>query len=432
MVLKSSLTHSKVLTFIKKNMKLLIIEPNADGHHFLPYLQYFAVAAQNAGISIQLMTTAGAAAHPAMATVQSALAKPMPVVLMPDAPPIRSGSTLALFARQRVAYKTVVQGYSAIAKADRPSHILLMCMDGFDRWFALFGSPFGNISYSGLHIGLKFHLNKLGFAPAGRLARVNQWLFTRLLKHKTLFAAASIDESLLTFYANQPKLLKKLRFVPDPGEVGLTESPKFARSQLAIAPEQFALMTYGGIGMRKNLGLLLQCAAQIPEIILILAGRMEAEARQLCQNSPFAETLRVENRFLCFDQFIEPALESRLFAATDCVWLCYSPDFYGQSAVLAQSASAGKPILGRKGGQIGYITELHKLGPTAAPDDASEIAAKLRQLIDDTALRQQFSENAAKFAPSRNAAAFGSAMLRCIPSYCFPGGYSSTVNSPIS
>ncbi len=398
-------------------MKLLIVEPNADGHHFLPYLQYFAIAAQQAGICVELMTTTGAAAHPAMAMVQSTLLKPMTVVLMPDEPSIQSSSTLALFARQREAYKTVAAGFNAIAKADRPDHIMLMCMDGFDRWFALFGSPFGKIPYSGLHIGLKFHLNKLGFGPSGRLALVNQWLFRRLVNQKALYVAASIDESLLSFHANQPKVFNKLRFVPDPGEVTLTESPDAARAALAMPSGKFALMVYGAVGMRKNLGLLLQCAAQMPEVMLILAGRMEIEARQLCQNSPFAETLRAENRFLCFDQFIEPALESRLFAAADCVWLCYSPDFYGQSAVLAQAASAGKPILGRSGGQIGYMTELHKLGPTAAPDDAADICAKLRQLIDDVALRQLYSDNAAKFAPTRNASAFSAAILRCIPGY---------------
>lgn len=396
-------------------MKLLIIEPEAGGHHFLPYVQYFAQAAQVQGISVRLMTSASACAHPAMALLQDSLVKPLEICLMPDVPAIKTGGSFALFARQRLAYKAVADGFSKIPHADRPEHIVMMCMDGFDRWFALFGSPFGSIRYSGLYIGVKFHLHALGIAPAGRLAAVHQWLFNRLAAQKNLYAAATIDESLLEFYKAEPKILNKLRFVPDPGQVALLESQAAARIRLDMPTDKFAVLMYGGISQRKNITGLLAAATAVSNVLVVLAGRMDDEARQICQRSAHAHQLRAENRLRCFDQFIEPALESAVFSASDCVWLCYASDFYGQSAVLAQAASAQKPILARSGGQIGYTCAKHELGICAAPNQPEQILKALTQLMDDETLRQRFIAHAAKFAPARSAKAFGAAMLACIP-----------------
>jgi len=411
-----------VLTFLlipfgfTGKMKLLIIEPEAGGHHFLPYLQYFSKAAQAQDISILLMTSASAAAHPAMALLQNSLVKPIEICLMPEVPGIKSGGTMALFARQRLAYQAVEIGFSKIPKQAQPEHIIMMCMDGFDRWFALFGSPFGSITYSGLYIGVKFHLHALAIAPAGRLAAIHQWLFRRFVLQKKLYAAATIDESLLEFYKAQPGILKKLRFVPDPGEVALIESQSAARIGLEIPLDKFVVLMYGGISLRKNITGLLEAAAATPAAFVILAGRMDEEAQQICQSSAHGNQLRAENRLLCFNQFIEPALESTLFSASDCVWLCYASDFYGQSAVLAQAASAQKPILARSGGQIGFTCRKHELGICAAPDQPDEIQAALRQLIGDESLRERFIANAVKFATARSAKAFGNAMLALIPS----------------
>lgn len=396
-------------------MKLLIIEPEAGGHHFLPYLQYFVQAAQAQGISVRLMTSASACAHPAMALLQDSLVKPLEICLMPEVPAIKSGGTLALFSRQRLAYKAVSDGFIKIPHVDRPEHIVMMCMDGFDRWFALFGSPFGKISYSGLYIGVKFHLHALGIAPSGRLAAVHQWLFNRLAAQKKLYASATIDESLLVFYKSEPKILSKLRFVPDPGQVKLVENQAAAQMRLDIPADQFVILMYGGISQRKNISGLLEAASGVSSAYVVLAGRMDDEAREICLQSANAIQLRAEKRLLCFDQFIEPALESAVFSACDCVWLCYASDFYGQSAVLAQAASAGKPILARTGGQIGNMCSKHGLGICAEPHQPNAVARALTSLMDHCSVSQYFHDGTAKFAESRSALAFGQAMLMLIP-----------------
>ena len=64
-------------------MKLLVVEPDPGGHHFIPYLLFFARQAQARGIEVSLLTTEAATRHPAMAMLQEGLDTPLPVHPMP-------------------------------------------------------------------------------------------------------------------------------------------------------------------------------------------------------------------------------------------------------------------------------------------------------------------------------------------------------------
>ena len=78
---------------------IVLVEPEAGGHHFLPYLLFLAQALQARGHPLMLLTTEAAVAHPAMPRLQRELREPLPWRPM-RAPVAQGPGTLGLLRRQ--------------------------------------------------------------------------------------------------------------------------------------------------------------------------------------------------------------------------------------------------------------------------------------------------------------------------------------------
>ena len=397
-------------------MKLLIVEPYPGGHHFVPYLLFLAKAAMARGIEVRLMTTASAMRHPAFAVLQASLPAPLPVDPMPELPRMEGASGLfGQMRRQWDYWDVMARGFSRLPANARPDHVFLLSMDSLDRVMALRGSPFGKTPFSGLFVHLKFHWASLGVGPAGRFPAIHQWLLSRLLKMCSLHALATIDESLPEWWqARHPRCAHKLRFVPDPGHIRLEEDRQTARRKLGIAADAFVVLLYGRISSRKNVAALLRALFAGGNAVAVLAGQVEQSDAHLPQSDD-AKALRDQGRLLVLDRFIDLDEEQRLFCATDVVWLGYARSEWGQSAILAQAASAGRPVLAREGGWIGWMTQRHRLGLCVDPEDAEQVNAALEKLRPRRALAEEIRAAASEFARGRSEGAFAHAILNCIP-----------------
>ena len=116
-------------------MKLLVVEPDPGGHHFIPYLLFFARQAQARGIEVSLLTTEAATRHPAMAMLQAGLARPLQVHPMPGLA-VASGRRVAgLLQAQWNYWQAVATGFRNLPADARPDHVLCFRWTGLTGWW---------------------------------------------------------------------------------------------------------------------------------------------------------------------------------------------------------------------------------------------------------------------------------------------------------
>jgi glycosyltransferase involved in cell wall biosynthesis len=399
-------------------MKILIVEPDASGHHFIPYLLFLARRLLANGVELRLMTTQSALEHPAYQMLQQQLSGCMAVSVMPEIRN-RGGRLLGLLQRQFDYHRAVSAGFNALPENARPDHVIVLSMDGMDRATVLRGSPFGRTSFSGLFVHLKFHWQSLGVAPSGRFPKVQEFLLERLLRKKTVSAMATIDGSLPKWWqARHSDTAEKLRYVPDPGQVRLLESKQQARAALGIAPTQFFVLVYGEISSKKNVAALLAATEHCKQDLhIILAGTINADIKHLLTSSTTVSALIEAGKLRIFGNYADLHFEQRLFAAADLAWLGYEKAATGQSAVLAQAASAGVPVLARQGGWIGWMTQQHRLGECVDAEDPRAVAAAITKLHCNDDLMEAYRKAGLQFAKARSEIAFTDAFLGCLPEF---------------
>jgi len=391
-------------------MQVLIVEPEAGGHHFVPYTLHLIRGLQARGHDVSLLTTREAQAHPAMRAMEQGCAQPFQAIIMSSIPEFTAGGVVHLLRRQLAYFLAVRRAVAALPAAVKPDLVIAMSAAAMDRIISLLGSPFARHPFVLLFVQLKFHWPSFGVGPAGRLARLSEWSLRRILRLRTLKAVATIDELVLRWFAKQPAALSKLRYVPDPGEVKATAEPGALRSQLGIAEDCVVVLVYGGITARKGLQYLLDSLSLAPDkVVVVAAGVFDQEQRGSCATQPWQALIRAR-RLVCIDAFISLEQESALFWAADVVWLGYEPSFAGLSAVLPQASSAAKPVLAKRDGLIGELVSRHGLGLCVDPLDTRAVAEALKKFCAQ-GFAAQFETALAKFAATRSFAAYQAAWI---------------------
>jgi len=387
---------------------IVLVEPEAGGHHFIPYLLFLAQLLQARGHPLTLITTEAAVAHPAMRRLQEELVAPLRLQMM-RAPVRQREGVIGLMRRQIDYWRSLRVAARGMVAPD--AVFVVMSADSVDRAIALLGSPFGGRRFVALFIQLKFHWPALGIGPGGRLAGLSRLTFLRLLAAPSLLAAASIDASLLESMRGH-RHSRRLHFIPDPGEVQCSLDRAAARAALGLPDGSFVVLVYGVIDKRKGIPALLTAAARIPEgLQVVLAGRFgSGYAETLAAYG--LEALQAAGSLMLCDRYVDTDEEGRLFRAADLVWLGYAPEVNGQSAVLAQAASAGVPVLGKSAGLIGRTIRAARLGLTVDPEDPAAVLSALQRAMTSTA--EVLAPGAARFAAERSAAAYRRAWTACL------------------
>lgn len=386
---------------------IVLVEPEAGGHHFLPYLLFLAQMLQARGHPLTLLTTPAAALHPAMQRVQQELRAPLPWHPM-RAPVTQAAGTLGLLRRQFDYWRSVRDAARTVPERD--AVFVLMSADAVDRAMALRGSPFGGRRFVPLFIQLKFHWPALGIGPGGRFAGLSRQAFLQVLGHRDLLAAATIDASLPEALRAHP-LVRRLWVIPDPGEIHCALDRTAARAALGLPATAPIVLVYGVIDARKGIPALLAAARELSSLHVVLAGRF-APGHAAALRAHGLTELQAANRLSVCDRYVDTEEEGRLFRAADLVWLGYAPDFNGQSAVLAQAASAGVPVLGKAGGLIGRTIRAAGLGLTVDPAAHDAVVAALQVAL--TSPPEQLAPGTARFAAARSAAAYRRAWIDCL------------------
>ena len=157
------------------------------------------------------------------------------------------------------------------------------------------------------------------------------------------------------------------------------------RERLGIAPDAYVVLAFGHVADRKNLDLLIDALAPVPEAWLVVAGRAtSAHDRPIEFYADRARRAGVAGRVRFVTEFIAEADIPAYFAAADCIALTYARGFVSQSGVLQIAALWDRPLLASGGaGPLRDTVEGFGLGLAIEPDSTLETVAGLRRLIDE-------------------------------------------------
>lgn len=122
------------------------------------------------------------------------------------------------------------------------------------------------------------------------------------------------------------------------------------RRRLAIPLHATLLLSFGHIRNNKNLHLILQAMAELPEVWLLVAGpEATAGQRPSAHYRQLAEQFGVANRCLWQIGYQSPEQVADHFTASDAVLLTYSGQFRSASGVLHLAANYRKPMIASAG-----------------------------------------------------------------------------------
>ncbi len=162
-------------------------------------------------------------------------------------------------------------------------------------------------------------------------------------------------------------------------------SKEQVRSKLGIPPQAKVFISFGHLRDGKNINLVLQAMADVPEAWLLVVGT-EADYGHLKSTTygQMAEDLGIADRCRWQIGFATPQEVADFFAAADFAMLTYDARFRSASGVLNVAVTYRKPALVSCGdSNLASAVTGYDLGLRVKPDSASEIARGMRQLLQD-------------------------------------------------
>lgn len=185
---------------------------------------------------------------------------------------------------------------------------------------------------------------------------------------------------------------------------------ELARARLGLPPEATVLLAFGHLRDNKNLDLVIEALAAMPEVHLLVAGRpLSPRHRPAGFYCARAEAAGVAHRCHWHIAAIPEVDVGVYFAAADMLCLTYSGGFRSASGVLSASSQFRLPCLASSGpGPLQSMVERYRLGVWVEPDAPDALVAGLRRLLaegvsprwDDFARECSWERNAEVVATS--------------------------------
>ena len=213
------------------------------------------------------------------------------------------------------------------------------------------------------------------------------------LHHRVTIATAFLPISIglihEDFDAHQPDIPDRVRCVRVPygcyeAEIGSGDG---AGLRAELAPDGTArriFLAFGYIADRKNLDLCIRAVAQVPQAVLLVAGRVASSHdkpvawyRELAVELGCADRVRIDEGFIPEEQV------RHYFGAADVILLTYKAEFVSQSGVLLLASNWAKPVLASSGpGPLTSTVARFGLGPTVPPDDLAALRNAMAALLE--------------------------------------------------
>jgi glycosyltransferase involved in cell wall biosynthesis len=158
------------------------------------------------------------------------------------------------------------------------------------------------------------------------------------------------------------------------------------REKWGVRPGQKVFLSFGYVRDGKNLDLAIKALAEVPEVVLVVAGSVASmKDRPFQYYKELADEIGVTDRCLFFEGFVSNEEMGRFFSGTDFILLTYSASFHSQSGVLNVAAKARKLILASSSpSPMIHAVSKYQLGVTVEPDSMDAIVLGMRRLLEES------------------------------------------------
>jgi len=410
-------------------MRLLIVVPDAEGHHMVLYTRLLLREAVSRGWIVTLLTTESGRNHAAFDIISADHAVALRTIVMPEVIRPASTGSVALLLSQLQLWKALARASSANNHFSDFDLIYCINLDYFEKALSLRGSPFGNRPFAGMLMNPKFHRAATGLGPPSRGDFLYRMLFKRLLALSGLEQLMVVDRPFREFCLQQGFAhAEKICLVSDVGEFSHSELEDSARDSLGLPPGAFVILLYGSLSRRKGVEQLLRAVQALdhPEVVALVAGKPDRAIAELF-SLPWCRALQASGQLVIRAGFQDDVSEAKVFAAADLVWLGYVGGAYGSSGVLYQAGSAGLPVISMADGLVGWTVRKHSLGISLATSDIPGVVDAIQRLRDDELMMREFGENSRRLAKRHTGAVFAETICNALEASIADGGHNGSI-----
>ena len=355
----------------------LIIENQHQGHYLTGYIKYILRALPKKEFRVILLTTKKAKKY-GTGALDILRKENLKIIIetISDVKPTKY-TLFSLFIYQIKLYFLIRKKFNKIHKKYKFSHVFINSFQHFDKAFSILGSPFKEVKFSGVFLGIKYHLfDKFLYNF------LNKFLFKILISNKRLLSLIINDELLFNFLKKKKwKYNHKIKFLHDPKEFNYKFNKILARSRLNLPNKSFLVLAYGAIIDSKGLKELISIFDNNdinPNTKVVIAGELIGHML-LYFKSPEVRKLINTKKLFVFNGWQTEISESLLFSASDVVWIGYK-DYLSPSGVLYQAVCKNLPIITSNSHLVHFTNFKYKLGFSVNINDTNDIVFKLNRL----------------------------------------------------
>ena len=345
-------------------MKILIVELDCRGHHFILYLNKLICMFLKKKYQIFLLTTKSSAKSQAFKILKKKYLDELKVFLIKDIYLDNNKNFVNKFYFQ---FKYFFLLFNNITKLNFKYKFTKIYFNHFDPFFyayAILGFFLSASKISGLLLNIKFHQYFFGFKKKTILDNLKLLLFKLFLKNKKVENVFIIDTLFKNFLVKKKIFNKKIIHVNEAVNKIYYINKRFCKKKLSINKVGKCILIYGAISKRKGVMELLKALSVNLDknIFVIIAGKFDNyflnEVTLYLRMNNF-----LKKKVIVINKFISLKEENYLFNICDYVWLGYN-NFSSDSSsgVLQLSVVAQKPVIASNRGLISFIVRKNKIG----------------------------------------------------------------------
>lgn len=379
---------------------ILIIETDYEGHYLTGYIKFIlrSFKYQNAKIILLTSISAKKNGNGAIKILRSEKVK----FYIETVSDIKSTNftSFGLIIKQLKTYFVIKKKFKELNFIYNFDHIFFTSIEKIDKAIAIFGSPFYNVTFSGIFLGNKFHLYKYRLPFRSRFNYLSKKFFQKLIKTSTLQNIITNDHLLYKFVRSENFInYDKVKFLHDPKEFNFNFSKFYSRNKLGLPKKSTIILVYGALVETKGIFELLSIFKNKKldsDIRIILAGKQFGKIKEFLANDNFINELKIKKKIFILSNWISEKKEALLFAATDIVWIGYK-NYSHPSGVFYQAVQKSIPSLISNNGVVYNLNKKIKVGFSLNINSSLNIIKAITYLMNNRN-KKKYLKNILRFS----------------------------------
>ena len=364
-------------------MTVLLIELETKGHHISSYVRSIIHSLVNDKKKIILLTTPEVKKN----DYYIYLKKNTNIIYTKKLKYPNKKNIISLLRFQFDYYRVIKDQYLKIIKNNEINFVHINTLDFFDKALAIFGSPFGDVKFSGLFLNPKFYKE---YKNNILIKKIYEYLFYKILKIKNLQKIFLVDP-LCFHYTKKTtsKNSKKINYLNDLGSgneiKNFNYTKKKCRKLLGIKQDHYVILVYGYLRENKALNELfniINLLKNSDKIKILLVGKRDKNTNNYINNKIKSEP-NLKNKIININKYANDIFEKVVFKAADLTWTGYKKEFNGSSGVFFLSSLNKRPVITANHGAIGWYSKKFNIGISVDLSDKKKLLNTLNKLISN-------------------------------------------------